>query len=157
MGIELKQLRKSKKITQVEAASFLEVPYRTYQSYEEDPKKQNSIKYKYMIDKLSKYGVITENFGVYKIDSIKAISKPILKDYETDFAFIAGEYAKNKAKGSSTITIIISTKASGLRFFKLSNDLKEALKKRINLVSVSNLKNDEKLLIETLLYGVRIF
>jgi len=45
----LKELRKQKKLTQIECASYLGVPIRTYQNYENDDRKQTSLKYLYMI------------------------------------------------------------------------------------------------------------
>ena len=48
----LRELRKQKKLTQVECAEYLGVPIRTYQNYETDENKRTSIKYMYMMQKL---------------------------------------------------------------------------------------------------------
>ena len=48
---ELKSLRIERKLTQNQAAEILGVSLRSYKSYENDEKKADSIKYKYMIEK----------------------------------------------------------------------------------------------------------
>ena len=50
---ELKSLRIERKLTQNQAADILGVSLRSYKSYENDEKKADSIKYKYMIEKIS--------------------------------------------------------------------------------------------------------
>ena len=67
----LRELRKSKGITQREAANYVGVPIRTYCNYENDPKKQISIKYKYMLESLRSYGYVDEENGVLTIEKIK--------------------------------------------------------------------------------------
>ena len=47
----LKELRKQKKLTQIECAKYLGIPVRTYQNYENDKTKMNSMKYEFMIKK----------------------------------------------------------------------------------------------------------
>lgn len=51
---ELKSLRIERKLTQNQAADILGVSLRSYKSYENDEKKADSIKYKYMIEKYLK-------------------------------------------------------------------------------------------------------
>ena len=50
----LKQLRKQKKLTQAACATYLGVPLRTYQNYENDEQKQTSIKYQFILQKLDR-------------------------------------------------------------------------------------------------------
>ena len=62
----LRELRKNKGITQKQAADFVGMPLRTYSNYENDVKKQSSIKYKYILEKLYSYGYIDEENGILK-------------------------------------------------------------------------------------------
>ena len=57
---ELKSLRIERKLTQNQAADILGVSLRSYKSYENDEKKADSIKYKYMIEKISEINPIDE-------------------------------------------------------------------------------------------------
>ena len=73
MKMTLKQLRKQKKLTQVECAKYLGIPVRTYQNYETDESKSTSMKYEFMIQKLEKYGFVKENKSQYVLTSRKSI------------------------------------------------------------------------------------
>ncbi|MGI6782040.1 MAG: helix-turn-helix domain-containing protein [Acholeplasmataceae bacterium] len=44
-NVTLRQLRNLKKMTQSECAKYLGIPFRTYQNYETDESKKDSIKY----------------------------------------------------------------------------------------------------------------
>ena len=60
---ELKSLRIERKLTQNQAADILGVSLRSYKSYENDEKKADSIKYKYMIEKISEIKGIQSFLG----------------------------------------------------------------------------------------------
>ena len=57
----LKQLRKSKGMTQNQAAQEVGISLRSYKSYENDPEKQDTLKYRYIVEKLYKIN----NMGYY--------------------------------------------------------------------------------------------
>ena len=66
---ELKSLRIERKLTQNQAADILGVSLRSYKSYENDEKKADSIKYKYIIEKISEINPIDkENAQMYLIN-----------------------------------------------------------------------------------------
>ena len=67
----LKELRISRNITQVQAASIVGVSLRSYKQYENDAEKINTIKYNYIYNELKKIGYIDENHGVLTLDKIK--------------------------------------------------------------------------------------
>ena len=52
-------------MTQIECAKYLGIPVRTYQNYETDRSKADSMKYAFMMQKLEEYGFIDETHGVY--------------------------------------------------------------------------------------------
>ena len=73
MMMTLRELRKKQGLTQKEAADFVGVPLRTYSNYENDPTKETSIKYQYMIAKLQSRGSVNEENGVLSIDAIRDV------------------------------------------------------------------------------------
>ena len=66
----LKELRVSRKLTQEEAASKLGISRRSYVTYENDPEKENTIKYKYLMCEIEKLNKIDEENGIISIDDI---------------------------------------------------------------------------------------
>lgn len=153
----LRELRKNKGITQREAADFLEVPLRTYSNYENDSKKQTSIKYKYMVDKLYTYGYVDEENGVLTLEEIKKICASILSKYPVEYCYLFGSYAKGKAKPSSDIDLLIYTTVSGLKFYGLVEELREQLKKKVDVLDQKQIIDNFELTNEILKDGIKIY
>ena len=84
----LKELRKSKKLTQAECAKYLDIPLRTYQNYENDATKVGSMKYLFMMQKLEAYGFVDETHGVLTIEQIKDICATIFQNETIGFQFL---------------------------------------------------------------------
>ena len=92
----LRELRKQKKLTQAECAKYLGVPLRTYQNYETDAAKRTSIKYLYMLEKLEQYGFVDEDHGILSIQKIKDVCTDVFADYDIEYCYLFGSYAKGK-------------------------------------------------------------
>ena len=74
-----------------------------------------------------------------------------------DYCYLFGSYAKNKATPSSDVDLLISVKLDGLQYFELIETLREKLKKRVDLLSVSQLKDNLQLLNEILKDVIKIY
>ena len=153
----LKELRIEKGLTQSQCANFLGIPLRTYTRYENDENKKNYIKYQYMMDKLSEYGFIDEEHGVLTLDQIKNTCINVFKNYEVDFCYLFGSYSKCKANEKSDVDLLISTNLTGIKFFGLVEELRENLKKKVDLVDIHQLNNNEALIKEILKDGIKIY
>ena len=153
----LRELRKNKGITQKEAADFVGVPLRTYSDYENDSKKQTSVKYKYMLEKIYTYGYLDEENGILTIEEIQKICTEILSKYSVDYCYLFGSYAKGKAKPSSDVDLLIGATISGLKFYGLVEELREALKKKVDLLDQKQLKENFDLTNEILKDGIKIY
>ena len=153
----LKELRIEKGLTQSQCANFLGIPLRTYSRYENDENKKNYIKYQYMMDKLSEYGFIDEEHGVLTLDQIKNTCINVFKNYEVDFCYLFGSYSKCKANEKSDVDLLISTNVTGIKFFGLVEELRENLKKKVDLVDIHQLNNNEALIKEILKDGIKIY
>ena len=153
----LKELRIEKGLTQSQCANFLGIPLRTYSRYENDENKKNSIKYQFMMDKLSEYGFIDEEHGVLTLDQIKNTCINVFKNYEVDFCYLFGSYSKCKANEKSDVDLLISTNLTGIKFFGLVEELRENLKKKVDLVDIHQLNNNEALIKEILKDGIKIY
>ncbi len=153
----LKELRKQKKLTQKDCAEYLGMPLRTFQNYETEEKKSTSMKYQYMLEKLEKYGYIDEEHGVLTIEQIKTVCSEVFSDKEITYCYLFGSYAKGRATDTSDVDLLIATPISGIAFYDLVENLREALKKKVDVLNQEQLTNNLDLVNEILKDGVKIF
>lgn len=153
----LKQLRTQKKLTQKACASYLQIPLRTYQDYENDAQKQDSMKYQFMLQKLANYGVLDESHGVLCLEQIKSICSQVFKGKEISYCYLFGSYAKGKATANSDVDLLVSTPISGMQFYDLVEELREKLCKQVDVLNQDQLKDNLPLVEEILKDGVKIY
>ncbi len=155
--MELKKIRIEKGLTQEQAAKHLNITRRTYAKYEKESSRQFDIKYKYMCNELSQIGMVNEEKGILRIEEIETICKDVFIEYGVEYAYLFGSYAKGKAIENSDIDLLVSIPINGLKFFELIETLREKLKKKIDLLDVSQLNNNRQLLEEILKDGIKIY
>ena len=153
----LKELRISKGLTQEKASILLGVSLRSYKSYENDLTKIGTIKYNYMLEQLDKYISIDEEHGILTIDEIKKACKYVLEEYSVKYCILFGSYAKGKANEKSDVDLLVSTDITGLRFFGIAERLRNALHKKVDLLDLKQLSNNQNLLDEILKDGIRVY
>lgn len=153
----LKQLRKQKKLTQAACAAYLGVPLRTYQNYENDGQKQDSMKYRFMLQKLDQYGTLDENHGVLTLEQIKAICRQVFEGKKITYCYLFGSYAKGKARECSDVDLLVSTPISGMQFYDLVEELREKLCKQVDVLNQEQLRDNLPLVEEILRDGVKIY
>ena len=102
---------------------------------------------------------ITETKGILSIDSIKAIVNNVFKQYNDNinYCYLFGSYAKGYAKDDSDIDLCIDTKLTGLAFIGLTERLRQALKKKVDLLRVQDITNNLDLLNEIIKEGIKIY
>ena len=154
---ELRKVRISKRMTQQEAAARIGVSLRSYVSYENDESKSGSVKYRFLIQELEKINPIDEEHGVLTMDVIEKTCSDILPEYDVDFCFLFGSYAKGTAVGTSDVDLLISAKITGLKYYELVERLREALHKKVDMLDTKQLLKNEALLNEILKDGIRIY
>lgn len=155
--MKLKKLRQEKGLTQEQVAQLLGVTRRTYLKYENDQSSLSKIKYKFIYQTLEQYGVIDEERGILTIEQIKNACFEIFKDYDVEYCYLFGSYAKGNANPKSDIDLLISVNASGLQFFEIVERLREKLKKKIDLLDAKELEKNILLVEEILKDGVKSY
>ena len=153
----LKELRKQKKLTQTACANYLGIPLRTYQNYETDPSKQNSIKYAFMLQKLQLYGFVDETHGILTLEQIQNTCVDVFQKYDIEYCYLFGSYAKGKATENSDVDLLIATPISGMKFYDLVEAIREALHKKVDILNREQLNNNPKLINEILKDGIKIY
>lgn len=155
--MELKNLRKSKGLTQVQAAQILGISRRTYIKYENEEDRLPEVKYNFLCRTLEEYGRIDEEHGLLTIEQIKEICSRVFVEYNVEYCYLFGSYAKGKANEKSDVDLLVALPMNGLKFFGLVETLREELKKRVDVLDVSQLKNNEALVQAILKDGIKIY
>ena len=159
IGMELKAYRIDLGITAKEASVASNVPLRTYIRYENDDKYGNILKRKQILFALQeKYGV-SEEKGVLSVEKIKEKVNVVLSAYKEEvvFCYLFGSYAKGYATDTSDIDLCVSTSLTGLAFVGLIEELRKVLNKKIDLLRLSDLTNNEVLIQEIMKDGIKIY
>lgn len=153
----LKELRIKAKLSQSEAAKLFGVSLRSYRDYENDPQKADSVKYKYFIDAFEKMLYIDEEIGLLTIPEIKETCAEVFKEYNVNFCYLFGSYAKGKETPKSDVDLLIDTDVDGLKFFGLVEKLRVALHKVVDLLDIKQVTKNPELLKEILKDGIKIY
>ena len=77
----LKEMRITKKLTQQEAARRLGISLRSYIMYENDAEKENTIKYRFLLQELQKMNAVDEEHGILTTEQIEKCCKEVLEAY----------------------------------------------------------------------------
>lgn len=153
----LKELRIRKNLTQAECAAILGISTRTYMRYENDVSKQDTLKYKYIVEKLTRYKAIDEERGLLTIARIGEICSAIFPKYDVDYCYLFGSYAREEAKEDSDVDLLVAMPVDGLKFYELIEELREKLCKKIDLLDESQLNENPKLALSILRDGIKIY
>ena len=154
---EIKDLRTEKKLTQQQAAEILGLSLRSYISYENDAEKIGTIKYNYILEKLQAINPIDEEHGVLELEYIKEKCSSVLSEYPVRYCILFGSYAKGKAVGTSDVDLLVSSEVKGLKFFGMVEKLRTILHKKVEVLSIEQLKENLALTDEILKDGIRIY
>ena len=156
----LKETREQYSISQMNAANSVGVPLRTYVRYENDNSYGSSLKRQSMINVLNSIYEITEEKGLYSIAMIKEIVyEVIIEKYKesVEYCYLFGSYAKGYAKESSDIDLCVSCSLKGFEFTGLVEALRNALKKKVDVIRLSDLSNNVELINEIMKDGIKIY
>ncbi|MBQ8933309.1 MAG: nucleotidyltransferase domain-containing protein [Lachnospiraceae bacterium] len=154
---ELKDCRLQKELTQKEAAKRIGVSLRSYIMYENDEDRKNTPKYRFLLQELEKVDVLDETHGILSVEAIKNKCSDVLSSYQVEFCYLFGSYAKGKATEQSDVDLLICTEVTGLRFFEITERLREALHKKVDILDLKQMVHNEALIREILKWGVRIY
>ena len=153
----LKELRNEKKMTQQQVADLVGISLRSYKSYENDEDKKDTIKYKYIMEQLSKINFIDEENGILELDDIVRKCSKVLERYDVNFCYLFGSYAKRKATPVSDVDLLVSANVKGLKFYGLVEEIRIALNKKVDVLDMNQLNGNIELTEEILKDGIKIY
>lgn len=156
---DLKSKRKTLGLTQEQAAKRLGISRRSYQNYEYSNYKDLDHFYDELLARLDSFSLIDKTHGILTIKQIKtSIEKVFIKYPQVEFAYLFGSYSRGEAKETSDVDILIyAPNFGGFKYIEMFTELKEALNKDVDLVSLSQILDNEKFLSEILSRGIKIW
>jgi predicted nucleotidyltransferase len=110
-----------------------------------------------ILQTLSSYEPYTPTKGILPFSLIKERVASVLKDYQVDYVYLFGSYAKGKETERSDVDLLLSTDVDGLSFFGLAGKLESALHKKVDVVRFKDLGKNQNLLSEILKTGIKIY
>ena len=154
--MKLKELRKAKGLTQKQAAELIGISLRSYKQYENDIAKEGTIKYQYSVQKLESVGFIDEDHGILSLETIRNSLPKAFDGFHVEYCYLFGSYAKGNARENSDIDLLIDTDLTGLQFFRLAEELRTALHKKIDLLRLKDIESNNPIALEILKYGIKL-
>ncbi len=154
---ELRKVREEAVITQKQAAELLGVSLRSYITYENDPGKEGSLKYRYMLGRLQEIYRLDEEHGLLDVERIRETVTAVCARYPVDYGVLFGSYAKGNASESSDVDLILATDLTGLEFFEMVEELRENLHKKVDVLNTKQIVQNEELICSVLRDGIRLF
>ena len=155
-AISIKDARQLAKLTQAQAAEYTGIPLRTYLRYEQGHA-GSEIKRDYIMKKLSELTEVTEEKGLLDIETIRQTVSDICARNNITLCYLFGSYAKGYATEKSDVDLLIDTTITGLSFFGLIEEFREALHKKVDLLRLDDVKENKDLLLEIMKDGVKIY
>ena len=119
--------------------------------------KIGTLKYNYIIDKLSIIDPIDEEHGILDLDYIKGKCGSVFSEYPVHYCVLFGSYAKGKAIGTSDVDLLVSSDVKGLKFYGMVEKLRTSLHKKVDVLSLEQLRDNLELTDEILKNGIRIY
>ena len=153
----MRQLREQARLTQQQVADLLQISLRSYKSYENDPEKKGTGKYRYLVRDLSEKTAVDETHGILTEEDIRSACAKTFADYPAEFCYLFGSYAKGKASEESDVDLLVSTGLKGIRYYGLVEQLRNTLKKNVDVLEINQLQNNTELIREILKDGVKIY
>lgn len=153
----LKALRLEKGLTQDQAANLLGISRRSFVRYEQNESLIPNQKLRFFCQLLNEYGLIDEEHGVLSLDQIKKICSEVFEKFDVEYCYLFGSYAKGKATEKSDVDLLISASVSGLKYYEMIELLRENIKKKVDVLDLSQLNNNAALVQEVLKDGIKIY
>ncbi len=153
--MHLRELRREKGLTQAKCAAYLGIPIRTYQNYESDLRKRDTMKYLYMVRRLEEYD--REGIEILSVQQIREACQPVFAKRAVSFCYLFGSYAKGRATAFSDVDLLVGTEETGLAFFDMTEELREVLHKPVDVLNHKQLNENRQLTYEILKDGIKIY
>jgi predicted nucleotidyltransferase len=74
-----------------------------------------------------------------------------------EYCYLFGSYSRAEAKETSDVDLLVSTPVTGMDFYGMTERLRVALHKRVDLLGLEQLSGNPELLHDILKEGIKIY
>jgi predicted nucleotidyltransferase len=140
MNGKIKQARVNTGLTQDELSQLIGMPVKTLRNWEQEIRKPNQWTVDLIIDRIlreknERMMKHNELKGILSFLTIKKKVNEIAKKYDINKIYLFGSYAKGEAKEHSDIDLYMEADLFGLNYFGFTEELRNAIGKKIDLLS----------------------
>lgn len=157
MNYNLRRIRIKNGLTQKEISSILNMPYRTYQNYEEGLTSCPRWLEDLIIFRINSLNLYTKEKGIYSIKQIKFISIPIFMKLQVKEAYVFNDYANNSANDNSEIDFLVDSSIPSYLRYELRDKLENEFNKKVILYFVDEYDKNGDFILTIKKKGKQIF
>lgn len=162
MNQSLKVIRENLGLTQLEISQMIGIPLNTIRNWEQETRTPSEWALNLLIDRIlrdsnEKHAVTDETTGILSFLTIKQIVTKIAKNYDVERIYLFGSYIKGEASEHSDIDLYMESGLYGLEYFEFAEQLRENLKKKVEILSNKTVQEKSKIEEEIKKTGVLIY
>ncbi len=157
MKKNLKEIRIKNGFTQKEIANFFNMPYRTYQNYEEGLTTIPDWVYELMLYKIDKENRYNKEKGIYKIKQIRILIKAICKKYKVSKCILFGEYTTKNVNDYSYIKFLIRYSDKNFNLLEFKKEIEAVLVKNIEIYDINEFDRKSEFIQKIIKKGILVY
>ena len=162
MNQSLKTVRENLGLTQLEISSLIGIPVNTIRNWEQEARTPSEWALNLLIDRIlresnEQHNVVDEATGILSFLTIKKNISEIAKKYDIERVYLFGSYVKGQATENSDVDLYMESDLYGLEYFEFVEQLRENLKKKVEVLSNKTVQKQSKIDEEIKKTGVLIY
>lgn len=150
MKQSLKVVREHLGYTQAELSKRIGIPINTIRNWEQEARKPSDWVLQLLLDKLLSLSYesnnpIDETTGILSFFTILHSVEKIAPMYDINQVILFGSYASGQAREDSDVDLFIDSDLYGLEYFEFAEQLRTALRKKVDVFSYRTIEEGSKL------------
>lgn len=162
MNQSLKTVRKNLGLTQLAMSNLIGIPINTLRNWEQKTRIPSEWTMDLLIDRILRESneqkmFTDEDIGILSFLTIKKRVEEVAKKYDIKRIYLFGSYVKGQATENSDVDLYMESDLYGLDYFEFVEQLRENLKKKVEVLSNKTIQNHSKIDEEIRKSGVLIY
>lgn len=162
MNQSLKTVRENLGFTQLEISNLIGIPLNTIRNWEQEIRTPSEWTLNLLIDRIlrdsnEQYTVVDESTSILSFLTIKKGVTEIAEKYHIKRIYLFGSYVKGQATANSDVDLYMESDLYGLEYFEFVEQLRNNLKKKVEVLSNKTVQEQSKIDEEIKKTGVLIY